>query len=69
MPTVCSDNIYNVEQIYRSYNPESWFTERQVTSFSEGGPRNKSMRLDRYLVEPDGIEPTTSSLPAKRSPS
>ena len=32
-------------------------------------PANRSSRSERRLVEPSGIEPLTSSLPAKRSPS
>ncbi len=31
-------------------------------------PKNGEPRTRNFLVEPDGIEPTTSSMPLKRSP-
>jgi chemotaxis response regulator CheB len=44
-----------------------WYRRKQrlASLLNEG---SKLLKVTRLLVEPDGIEPTTSSMPLKRSP-
>ena len=69
---VCEDNACEV--MFRGrfvgsiVGPSSLFKLRRCSFRIEGLP-SRSWRSQRRLVEPDGIEPTTSCLQSTRSPS
>jgi hypothetical protein len=62
-----SRTMYRAQQLVEQ--PVSALSGYDAAAFATIGLPSRSWRSPRRLVEPDGIEPTTSCLQSTRSPS